>query len=1045
VFDALTSFADLEDRVNRVAEEKDRGDIFEIFIEGYLATQTIAQSRQHWVVGSIPLEMRERYNLPNDGTGIDGIYEATDGTHVAYQVKYRQKSNLTYQEVAPFLGLIERFADQVVFTNASTLAHQAVSRTRWVSRQDFMALSGDALAEIRGWLVGTPTPHVRAVPDPSYQVQALSDIAATFETNSRATVVMACGTGKTLLALWAAEQAKPKSVLVLLPSLSLVQQTVREWTRHTSLGSRFAYICVCSDDSVSKDDELELDVTDLGFRVDTDPATVRAFLEHPADVVKVVFSTYQSSEVVSEGSKGLAPFDIAIFDEAHKTTGLAGGQFGRALSDDHIRIQKRLFLTATPRHFDIRSKRDEDGEFKVQSMDDVAVYGPRAHTLSFHAAAEKGIICKYKVIISITDKEIVDDFVRKHGITLVEGDEIGARWVSNLVALKQAIEQTGATKAITFHSRVALAQEFASDTPRGLGHYIDDFQIRHVNGKQNSADRAELIRAFADAPKSVITNARCLTEGVDIPAVDMVAFIDPRQSRVDIAQAVGRAMRKPRGPTTKTVGYVFVPLFCGMDGESIEEAIKTEKFEAVADVLNALQEHDEELVDIIREIKQRKGEGLPFNPKALSDKVQLIGPRIDFERLSESVGIAIANRIGVSWDEWYGMLRAYVDATGDCNVPFAASGLGRWVAVQRQAQHSLTRERTMRLEEIGFDWDPHETAWHRAYRLLRDFKECNGHCRVPARHVVEGLRLGQWMTVQRSNGDQMREDRKKLLDAVGFEWDVHAAMFKAGFQALTSFSRREGHASPPVRHVEDGYQLGKWVNRIRTHRAELSPDAIDNLDGLKFIFDPYEVQWQNGLAQFKKYAGTFSERRVPQAFVTPEGFALGNWVGTQRRSRATLSPVRLLALEEANFNWSGQTDAWADWFSLLVEYKAQFGDCLVPAKFEVNGSRLGGWVRELRLRADSIPEPRKVQLDALGFVWDVAEHEFQVGLAHLREYKAHHGDCLVPNLYQTDNGFKLGTWVANRRTRCEILSASHRAQLNLLGFAWDAKRGPRSK
>jgi hypothetical protein len=665
--------------------------------------------------------------------------------------------------------------------------------------------------------------------------------------------------------------------------------------------------------------------------------------------------------------------------------------------------------------------------------------------MSFHAAAEKGIICKYKVIISITDKEIVDDFARTHGITLVEGDEIGARWVSNLVALKQAIEQTGATKAITFHSRVALAQEFASDTPRGIGHYIDDFQIRHVNGKQNSADRAELIRAFADAPKSVITNARCLTEGVDIPAVDMVAFIDPRQSRVDIAQAVGRAMRKPRGTTTKTVGYVFVPLFCGMDGESVEEAVKTEKFEAVADVLNALQEHDEELIDIIREMKQRKGEGLPFNPKILSDKIQLIGPRIDFDRIAEGVGVAIADRIGVSWDEWYGMLRAYRQQAGDCNVPFAANGLGRWVAVQRQAKTYLNRDRTLRLDELSFDWDPHETAWHRAYQLLLKFKQENGHCRVPARLTLGGVKLGQWLSVQRASAEQMSDDRKQLLDSLGFEWDVHAAMFDSGLQALKSFLRREGHANPPARQVENEYQLGTWVNRIRTHRAELSADAIDKLDSLGFVWDPYEVQWQFGLLQFKKYAGTFSERRVPLAFVTPDGFALGSWIGTQRRSRETLSPVRLLALEEANFNWSGRTDAWDDWFALLVSYKAQFGDCLVPAKFEINGSRLGGWVRELRLRADSIPEPRKVQLDALGFVWDVAEHEFQVGLAHLREYKAHHGDCLVPNLYQTDNGFKLGTWVANRRKRCEILSASHRAQLNFLGFAWDAKRGPRGK
>ena len=108
VFDGLLSFPEFESRINQLAEEKDRGDVFEIFIEGYLATQSNAQCEEHWVVGSIPLALRERYNLPSDGTGIDGIYEATDGTHVAYQVKYRQKSNLTYQEVTPFLGLTER-------------------------------------------------------------------------------------------------------------------------------------------------------------------------------------------------------------------------------------------------------------------------------------------------------------------------------------------------------------------------------------------------------------------------------------------------------------------------------------------------------------------------------------------------------------------------------------------------------------------------------------------------------------------------------------------------------------------------------------------------------------------------------------------------------------------------------------------------------------------------------------------------------------------------------------------------------------------------
>jgi predicted helicase len=320
IFDDLSSFEAFESRVNVIPEEKDRGDAFEIFIEGYLATQAITQRVRHWVVGGIPLELRERYKLPNDGTGIDGIYETHDGSLVAYQVKYRQKQQLTFAEVAPFLGITEQFSDRVIFTNAATLSDKAVVRTRWVSQEVFRALSPGALSAIEAWLKQKPLPIVRVTPDPNYQVQALADIKAALAKHDRATVVMACGTGKTLVSLWAAEQETPKTVLVLVPSLTLLKQTLLEWSEQTIWGRLFSYLCVCSDPTVDlKDDALNTDTSEVGFRVDTDPTIVRRFLGHLATDIKVVFSTYQSAHVVAEGASGLPPFDLAIFDEAHKT------------------------------------------------------------------------------------------------------------------------------------------------------------------------------------------------------------------------------------------------------------------------------------------------------------------------------------------------------------------------------------------------------------------------------------------------------------------------------------------------------------------------------------------------------------------------------------------------------------------------------------------------------------------------------------------------------------------------------------------------------
>ena len=237
-----------------------------------------------------------------------------------------------------------------------------------------------------------------------------------------------------------------------------------------------------------------------------------------------------------------------------------------------------------------------------------------------------------KVVISVIDGQEVNEFALKHGITLVEGDLIGARWVANQIAVDRAVEETGAKRAITFHSRVSSAKEFSAGSSRGIGQFLHDFSIFHVNGGQKSSERKHLIQAFREARNGLITNARCLTESIDVPAVDMVAFIDPRHSKIDIAQATGRAMRKPEG-SEKTSGYVVVPVFLERDrDETLGAALSRSDFSDVANVLNAMQEQDDELVDIIRELKEAKGRGEVFNPRRLIEKVHVIGPSISLQR-----------------------------------------------------------------------------------------------------------------------------------------------------------------------------------------------------------------------------------------------------------------------------------------------------------------------------------------------------------------------------------------------------------------------------
>ena len=848
IFDRLSSFAVLEQRINLIPEEKDRGDVFEIFVEGFLATQRVHQYVVHWVVGDIPLRLREKYNLPSDAKGIDGVYKNRLGTYVAYQVKYRQKDSLTFTEVAPFLGVTERFDERVIFTNARELAKDAKARKgmRLVRGDDFRALTPEDLARLEAWLKHQPPPRPLRQPKP-YQTEALDDIKACLRTADRATVVMACGTGKTLVALWATQALKPKTVLVLVPSLTLLQQTLGEWTKHNTFTPGFRYLCVCSDQTVGlKNDEIELRPSDVEFRIDTDPAEVRRFLVHRTNDVKVIFSTYQSSPVVAQGAKG-KHFDVGIFDEAHKTTGRAGTGFTFALDEHNVAIKKRVFFTATSRIYDIRH-RNKDGDVRIQSMDDPTFYGPRAHTLSFKRAADGKIICPYKVIVSLIDKQMVTDFARKYGITLIETDEVHARWVANVLAFKQAIENTRATKAITFHSRVKTAEAFASPTTQGITQYLRHYEVWHVNGKQPSSERTAIINAFRDSSKGVLTNARCLTEGIDVPAVDLVAFLDPKESRIDIAQATGRAMRKPQDTSTKTVGYVVVPLFAeALTKPKLQEAIESEGFDVVADVLNALQEQDEDLVDIIRELRERKGEGKPVDLRRLRKKLEVIGPTVDLVRLTTSISVALVDRIGISWDEWYGRLVKYKKREGNCLVPALHNDngypLGQWVSKQRVAKKKnlLAPDRIKRLDDLGFMWDPHKADWEEGYAHLVTYKKREGHCLVPQDYKEDGYPLGQWVSKQRiaKKKNLLAPDRIERLDALGFVWDPLAAAWEEGYAHLVKYKERKKDCLVPLRYkADDGYLLGQWVYRQRIAKKKnlLAPDRIERLDDLGFVW-----------------------------------------------------------------------------------------------------------------------------------------------------------------------------------------------------------------
>jgi predicted helicase len=405
-------------------------------------------------------------------------------------------------------------------------------------------------------------------------------------------------------------------------------------------------------------------------------------------------------------------------------------------------------MTATPRHYDVR-KRDKEGEAKlVYSMDVPEVYGPVAYRLSFAQAVQDQMICGYKVLISVVTSAMVNDELLRRGAVKVEEDDVKARQVANQLSIKDAIEKYRIRKVITFHKSVAAASSFTAHGPEGIEAHVPALQGFHVNGTMASGKRDPIMRAFAEGERTLISNARCLTEGVDVPAVDMVAFLTPKRSLVDIVQATGRAMRTNEA-TNKTTGYVLVPLFLEqVEGETIEEAVARAEFDKVWAVLQALQEHDEVLADIIRHIREERGRTKGFDDKAFRDRVEVLGPSVSLDTLRHAITTQIVDQIGSNWDERFGGLVAYKAQHGDCNVPRhwpEVHGLGSWVSTQRQDKKAgrLSPDRQRRLVEVDFEWDPQEAKWDNQFAALVQYKAQYGDCNVPA-SWSENPALASW-------------------------------------------------------------------------------------------------------------------------------------------------------------------------------------------------------------------------------------------------------------------------------------------------------------
>lgn len=574
-----------------------------------------------------------------------------------------------------------------------------------------------------------------------HQINAVNEVCAILKTESRANIVLPCGTGKTLIGSMVCDALSSASILLLFPSIALIRQTLDFW-RETGALDGASCLCVCSDKTVADNDEALVSEIELGMHITTSSDEVAMFFAKPANK-QIVLSTYQSAPVVAAGMPHGMSFDIAIFDEAHRTASGESSLFSFALDENNIRITNRLFMTATPKHIV-----DVIGVNGAFSMDNETVYGKRAYVLPIRQAIDDGLISDYQVLVSVvTSSDVADEFNEKNRSSKSPSVK---NMVAMAIAIKKAIQATGAKKIFSFHRTINAANSFANSLDV---RNILDYPLLHVSGKMNSKVRSGVIKGFSEADRCLITNARCLTEGVDVPSVDMIVFADAKESTVDIVQAVGRAMRIT---PDKSVGYILLPIFIDLEKHSgdVEAAIRTSGMSTIWDVLTRMSEQESMIAlknSTKSELREARKNRIEYRVLGSDNTIA--------KKLHDHIDVYYANRNASVFDENYKKLAYFFEINGHCNPSFDEDeALNVWLRRVRFSyqQGKLSADNILRLELIGFSWDGRDPFWEKNFQ---DF--------------LQGKETVKWRSVQRRDfrGGKIKPEREKRLRDAGFKFE----------------------------------------------------------------------------------------------------------------------------------------------------------------------------------------------------------------------------------------------------------------------------------
>lgn len=649
--------------------QRDKGTRFERLMKNFLSTyQRYAGKFQNiWLWNEFP--GRKDFGSGID-TGIDLVAQTTNNEYWAIQCKcYQADTTIDKAEIDTFLSTSSKsFTNEQLQTTTFSYRLWISTTNKWgniaeetirnqnppvlrISLADLQTANVD-WAELDKGITGVKAQKKHYDPLP-HQQEAIDKVCKHFKDEDRAKMIMACGTGKTYTSLKIAEKLTDNKglILVLVPSISLLSQLLKEWTEQAT--NPINAICICSKPDASKnktEDETFSFVEDLALPASTDINNIVKQFEYikgtkqKAKGLTVVFSTYQSIDVISQAQKKLNKlydnkyiFDLIVCDEAHRTTGQNKKDeeekaFTKVHSNKNIQAKKRLYMTATPRLYDENAKQKADQkEILLCSMDDEEIYGKEVYRIGFGEAVDKQLLSDYKVLVLTLREDQIPKALQR--VITNSENEINTDDIAKLIGCINALSKrmfveddllktsdpAPMHKAVAFCQTIKISQKITGMFKEHKNKYYEsltqedrkelvDVSSQHIDGTMSATVRQDKLLWLKQAPTDtnecrILTNVRCLSEGVDVPSLDAVMFLAAKNSEIDVVQSVGRVMRKA---PNKQYGYIIIPIIIPADVEPEKALDNNEKYKVVWQVLNALRAHDDRFNAIINKISINK-------------------------------------------------------------------------------------------------------------------------------------------------------------------------------------------------------------------------------------------------------------------------------------------------------------------------------------------------------------------------------------------------------------------------------------------------------